>query len=54
MELVDVLDSKPSAFGRVGSTPTLGTILLINGSFTAHFEPILSSKSHFNELQTIY
>ena len=29
MELVDLVDSKSSAFGRVGSNPTCGTTSLI-------------------------
>ena len=37
MELVDVLDSKSSAFGRVGSTPTLGTKYWLFKRFLAHF-----------------
>lgn len=30
MELVDLVDSKSSAFGRVGSNPTCGTTNLFN------------------------
>ena len=30
MELVDLVDSKSSAFGRVGSNPTCGTTLFLN------------------------
>ncbi len=29
MELVDLVDSKSSAFGRVGSNPTCGTTLIL-------------------------
>ena len=30
MELVDLVDSKSSAFGRVGSNPTCGTTTIFN------------------------